>query len=886
MWCHLPTGIKRRGVLYYAVLASMIVALITTLIFAPATKAAPSTDRTISFQGRLLSKAGAVVSDGYYNIQFKIYEGGSGTAAVDPNRNLQWTESYVNNGTSSGVQVKNGYFSVSLGSNNPFDDDVDWDSNKLWLSMNIAGRDAACSSFGTGACIGDGEMLPMKHITATPYSINSGAVGGKTADELVQLGQGVQADISNNSSIYINKTGSGNLMQLQNNGDDVFAVGNTGDLVLGGGSNKSITLSQSTVNTEGSQLTIEAGMGGTGDGSGGGDLVLRGGSAGGTDANGGDLVLSGGAGTGTGTPGLVILDTPTFSTVTNDANCYTSGALVANSCTISSQTVNSSSAVIAGFSTTGKTATLPDPTNTTPGRIIYVMAATNTENFSLRINVGEGDGIEQSISMRKNTTATMIWNGSNWTAAGANSSTSLQDAYDNSQSSGSGGAELTLKNTPHTDGLTIRDNSSDPVDGPLLEVQSNTAATLFSINSSANNLSVNAGAETAGASASTFQVNTWGITELSTVERYTADRDYIASGEASVKVETSGATSGAFNQLNGTLAPETTYSASVSVKLDDSSSADNDFFISYSADGTNLSAPCIASATLSSTEWQRITCTFQTPASGISSSNHLVFGLTSGTERTFYLDNASVVATDSTAPNVKIGGSNGGQATLFTLDKSASAPGASSAEALLGSMYYDTTLGKVQCYEADGWGACSAAPDTFVTLSPEYSGAVVRNNGTGTMTTDFCSDTLDINNGTSSQADICGDDETYNFYQWTSSSDEEQTRSIFITYQLPSNFKEFVAGTTSLMGRTTHADSSVSYQLYRSNENGLTPCDASTPVSTGAKTSWQKATASGNADPANCHFEAGDKLVIHIDLSAQDDHHAYVSDLSFTLRNQ
>jgi hypothetical protein len=67
----------------------------------------------------------------------------------------------------------------------------------------------------------------------------------------------------------------------------------------------------------------------------------------------------------------------------------------------------------------------------------------------------------------------------------------------------------------------------------------------------------------------------------------------------------------------------------------------------------------------------------------------------------------------SSTPNVQIGsGSNGGPTTLFTVDKGASAPIAANNDALLGSMYYDTTLGKLQCYEADGWGAAAQAQIT------------------------------------------------------------------------------------------------------------------------------------------------------------------------------
>jgi hypothetical protein len=244
------------------------------------------------------------------------------------------------------------------------------------------------------------------------------------------------------------------------------------------------------------------------------------------------------------------------------------------------------------------------------------------------------------------------------------------------------------------------------------------------------------------------------------------------------------------------------------------------------------------------------------------------------------------VNTDSAngAKNVQVGtGSGSGTPSLLTLDKASSAPSVNSA--LLGSMYYDTTLGKVQCYESEGWGACGAAPDTFVTISPEYTNAVMNGTDIGTITSDLCSDTLNINDGSSSQPTICGTNETYNFYKWTSAETTDQTRSIFVTSQLPTSFKEFVAGSTSLMGRTDSADSGVSYQIYRDDGSGLTSCGSAVSVSTGTQTTWQKATASGSADPSTCGFSAGDSILIRINLTAKNDANAYVSNLGFTFSN-
>ena len=803
VWYSPSTIFKQRRALRIAGLLTLSVAFITMLFFAIPAHAVQGVNQTISFQGRLLDNSGTVVPDGHYNMQFKIYQDGTGASAGNPSGTLKWTESYVNNGGTSGVDIRNGFFSVELGTNTPFGTDVDWNQTTLWLSMNVAGSAAGCTTFGSGACAADGEMLPMKRMTSTPFALNSGLLNGKTSDNFIQLAQGVQTDAtSNTSSIFINKTASGNLIQLQSGATDIFTVGNTGNLTFGNNANKSVSISTSGADTDGRQLALSAGNGGSGAGSAGGSLVLQGGSAGGTNGNGGDvaidagattgtgtagsisigstnagsisigstsgtqnqtitigsgsssdvtvgsdgtatsgsttiqgkdgvtiatngttratfsdttdtvyfgngvsasapndftlqgtnstttavdggslslqggnatagdadggnIVISGGTGSGTGTSGLVVLSTPTFSTVTDDANCYTSGAAVATSCTITSTSVNSASGVIVGFSQTGQTASLPDPTLTTAGRVLYIMAAGGTSDFTLSTN-----GNATQLTMRANSAATLMWNGTDWTITGTTGTTALQDIYN----------------------------------------------------------------------------------------------------------------------------------------------------------------------------------------------------------------------ADSESTNVQIGSLNDGKTTLLTLDQATAAPTITD-EALLGSMYYDTTIGAIQCYEAEGWGACSAAPDVFVSLIPEYSNAVTNGSGVGSLTSNFCSDALNINNGTGDQADVCGTNQTYNYYDWTSDETSAQTKSVYVTYELPNTFKEFVANTTSLTASSDSVNASASYQLYRNTAAGLSECSAEMSAASGLQ-SWQPTVASSTDDPVNCGFEAGDSIVIRINLTSSNDAHAYISNLGFVFSNK
>lgn len=1290
------------------------------IITAPSTYAA--TNQQMNFQGRLLNAQGAVVPDGYYNVQFKIYQDGTGTAANNPGGTLKWTESWLNS-SSQGVLVVNGYMSVQLGSINPFGTQVDWNSDTLWLSMNIGNTNTTCTPFTS--CSPDDEMLPMKRLSSVAYAMNATMLGGRDASGFIQntttvqtaniavqsasassvgaVVQGASAqtvdmfrlqDSAGNINAAFNNTGNqltlgriatsgtvtqgklvlsdgttdgysltlqtsvltanrtiilpdstaatdticlqtaancgsaGATRQLDNltgvainasltpgaayantidigsstytwrNGyfggavyapairpltdsttalkvqnaagtSDVVTVDTTNnrvgialangetasyELSFGGGTDRIIGVNTNTSTGVGRSLTLQGGggngtnqaggavniIGGAPTGSGvrgavnlqttvngdvnignagsaantvtltagatngiklvsdkimvgnatttttiqkttqttagqagqqltiqgatsgttgvGGAVLIQGGNSA-TGTTGGNLTLAGG--TGTTSNGLVILNTSAFQTIANDANCFPSGTESTSSsgCTVAQTSVNNYASVIVGFTQDGQTATLPDPSIATAGRVVYVTASNLTKDFTLSVN---GGGQGNQIAMRKNTTATMIWNGADWTAAGASSSTTLQAAYDNTLQS-AGGAELVVSKTSATNGLTIRDSSTNPVNGTLLSVQTKSAAGLLQVNSNVTEYASNAGAETAGASATTFPASTWSSTGTATVTRQNVAGNYIATGQGSVSIAATAANSGAKNQLINSsgsaaaLTANTTYNVSFTTRLTSGSSTFTDLNVQYSADGnTTLLTACGATSAVNTSIWTKVNCTFTTPASGITSGNAILIRQTASATRTFYVDNLSVTiaadynfatdgsvtdagnyatnwpnsgqgtvtssriitdgndASDSaqaavttgaanagirnklssnplsstlyrvtvygklisgaaftdfkvrysylgststtagdyvdcvdyntqtlvttawtkvtcyiqtdantatnpyvyfveaasgvrtfavdsfsmtlasiTTPNVQVGGGiNGGPTTLFTLDKGASAPIASNNDALLGSMYYDTTLGKLQCYEADGWGACGSSPDNIVTISPEYTNAVLHGTGIGTMTSDLCSDYLNINDGSGSPAQptICGTNETYNFYKWTSPQATAQTYAIYVTYQLPSTFKEFNSGQTSLMGRTDNGSNggsaAVQYQIYRNSATGLTACGSAISVSSGTQTSWQIGNATGAADPSTCGFAPGNSIVFKIEMTTSKNANAYVGNLNFAFSNK
>lgn len=303
---------------------------------APA-RAAAGINQEMNFQGRLLNSQGAIVPDGYYNIEFNIYQDGDGQSTSDstgsPTGALLWTEDYVDNNANAGVQVVDGYMSVQLGSICAFgggscqghtNAGVNWDSDTLWLSMNIAGDNNACTAFNGVSCTADGEMTPMKRLSANAYamnalsSINSQELGGVQSGNFVQFADGaLQADSSTYDSIYINKTGTGNIIDFQTSGADSFMINNSGDEVFGANAVHSISVATAAASTAGQALTISGGAAGTGSSAlAGGTLTLDGGAGGGTNGNGGGLALDAGTQNGTGTTGTITIGANYASTIT------------------------------------------------------------------------------------------------------------------------------------------------------------------------------------------------------------------------------------------------------------------------------------------------------------------------------------------------------------------------------------------------------------------------------------------------------------------------------------------------------------------------------------------------------------------------------------------
>ena len=318
----------------------------------------------------------------------------------------------------------------------------------------------------------------------------------------------------------------------------------------------------------------------------------------------------------------------------------------------------------------------------------------------------------------------------------------------------------------------------------------------------------------------------------------------------------------------------------------------NDLTVRYSRDGGTNFVSCVDYSTqaIDTTGWTKITCLFTTDGTAASNADLIITQASApGGTRSIYVDALSMTLNTNNANNVQIGGANkGGPTTLFTLDRSDSPPIAANNDAYLGSMYYDTTTGRIQCYEADGWGACGSAPDNIVNLNPEYSGAVLNGSGVGTMTADLCADQAGVLQVNQALCDGTGNPavKATNFYKWTSPQATQQTYSIYVSYQLPTTFKGFASDDTvqltARVDNTTNA--AVTYEMFRSEGGTLYRCGTGeTAVTTSANT-WQTVGINGN-EATGCGFTSssgGAYVIFKVNVKANSNANAYVSTLSFT----
>ncbi|HSX00808.1 MAG TPA: hypothetical protein VLF67_01080, partial [Candidatus Saccharimonas sp.] len=306
----------------------------------------------------------------------------------------------------------------------------------------------------------------------------------------------------------------------------------------------------------------------------------------------------------------------------------------------------------------------------------------------------------------------------------------------------------------------------------------------------------------------------------------------------------------------------------------------------YRNNTPTLDATCssMTAPAISTSQFIKYACSLTTTSTAGNTTAFLAIRQADSVNRNLFIDSLAIIAQTTGTQNVadvQVGGINGQGLTLLTLDTYASKPFTGTGNtALLGSMYYDTTAGRIQCYESDGWGSCGAAPNNNVTFIAEYGNAVIApppgvTNNNGTMTASLCSGTSRFSLNTT----VCAATEEFNYYQWTSTQATAQQYSIYAKYQLPPTFNGFVDDNTIQMTARTTNTTNGSVKLSVWGNTG-TQCGSTTTITSSANT-WQTVSLTGNE--TGCGFVAGDVITFRVDMSANSSAQVFASNISFTM---
>jgi len=126
-------------------LLTIRVLLLAIVLIGTAVSGQADVPGTMNYQGRLTDSGGEPVTDGQYDVTFKIYDQAS---------TVIWEETHV-------VSTTSGHFAVQLGSNgSPLTPDV-FDHTECWIGITV----------GT-----DSELSPRTRLNTVPYAFKTGNV--------------------------------------------------------------------------------------------------------------------------------------------------------------------------------------------------------------------------------------------------------------------------------------------------------------------------------------------------------------------------------------------------------------------------------------------------------------------------------------------------------------------------------------------------------------------------------------------------------------------------------------------------------------------------------------------------------------------------------------
>jgi hypothetical protein len=153
---------------------------VSTLLVPYSVNAAQTIPYKVNFQGRLTDNSGNILSDGLYNVKFRLYD------ALTAGNN-KWEEDRVFGASDNRIQVTNGLFNIQFG-------DVTVLSTALFsgvfpLYLEVEMPTPASSNCATNGCavFTEGAMSPRQPLASSAYAFNSQTLNGIDSTGFAQL---------------------------------------------------------------------------------------------------------------------------------------------------------------------------------------------------------------------------------------------------------------------------------------------------------------------------------------------------------------------------------------------------------------------------------------------------------------------------------------------------------------------------------------------------------------------------------------------------------------------------------------------------------------------------------------------------------------------------
>jgi fibronectin-binding autotransporter adhesin len=230
--------------------ATLIVPGSAAVLFGSQTAQAQTPNTTVNFQARILTSSGALVPDGNYHIEFKLYDSvasgatGQGVCSLSSSGDdCWWVETRT---TGNLVRVVNGYVSVNLGSVTAFGSSIPW-SQDLYVTMRVGGSAGSASWDTEMTNSGNRMKLNVAPLALVANNVRSANRTSAASDNItIQTGNTTTSGNSGNISIDVGSAaGTAGTISLGTTNTSALTLGRIGLTTVNGGN---ITIQGGTIN--------------------------------------------------------------------------------------------------------------------------------------------------------------------------------------------------------------------------------------------------------------------------------------------------------------------------------------------------------------------------------------------------------------------------------------------------------------------------------------------------------------------------------------------------------------------------------------------------------------------------------------------------------------